>query len=157
MRALLVDLHDAVLQEQGLVGALEVYSAVVRERSGLRVEVRVVEAGCGARAGTRGPAQRLPPAHEEALYRIAREALANVVKHARATCATITLVRDTTARVCVEDDGVGFGRPALAFVYGLAGMRDRVTALGGRLHLDNRPTGGARVVAELPLPDDTDY
>jgi signal transduction histidine kinase len=60
-------------------------------------------------------------------------------------------------RVCVEDDGVGFGTPAPAFAYGLAGMRDRVAALDGRLHLDNRPTGGARVVAELPLPDDTDH
>jgi signal transduction histidine kinase len=156
MRALLVDLHDAVLQQQGLVCALEVYSAVVRQRSGLQVEVRVAEAGCGARAGTHRPGQRLPAAHEEALYRIVREALANVVKHARANCATITLVRDTTVRVCVEDDGVGFGTPAPAYAYGLAGMRDRVTALGGRLRLDNRPTGGARVVAELPLPDDTD-
>src|SRR5205807_1201169 len=61
MRALLVDLHDAVLQQQGLVAALEVYCAVVRERSGLQVEVHVVEAGSGA---------RLPRAHEEALYRI---------------------------------------------------------------------------------------
>jgi signal transduction histidine kinase len=75
----------------------------------------------------------------------------------RATCATITLVRDTMVCVCVEDDGIGFGTPAPAFAYELAGMRDRVTALGGRLHLDNRPTDGARVVAELPLPDDTDH
>jgi signal transduction histidine kinase len=121
------------------------------------VEVRVGGAGSGTRARPQGPGEPLPAAHEEALYRIVQEALANVVKHARATRATITLVWDTTVRVCVEDDGVGFGRPAPAFVYGLAGMRDRVTALGGRLHLDNRPTRGARVVAELPLPDDTDY
>jgi signal transduction histidine kinase len=91
-------------------------------------------------------------AHEEALYRIVQEALANVVKHARATCAAITLVRDTTVRICVEDDGVGFGASAAAFTYGLAGMRERVAALGGRLHLDNGPAGGAHVVAELPLP-----
>jgi len=119
--------------------------------------VRVVEAGCDARAETHRPGQRLPAAHEETLYRIVREALANEVKYARATCATITLVRGTTVRVCVEDDGIGFGTPAPALAYGLAGMRDRVTALGGRLHLDNRPTGGARVVAELPLPGDTDH
>ena len=146
-----------MLQQQGLVGALEAYCAVVRQRSGLQVELRGGEAICGGRAETPGPGRRLPAAHEEALYRIVREALANVVKHARATGATITLVRDATVRVCVEDDGVGFGTPAPAFAYGLAGMRDRVTALGGRLHLDNRPSGGARVVAELPLPDDTDH
>src|SRR5205807_10614388 len=99
---------------------------------------------------------RLPAAHEEALYRLVQEALANVVKHARATRATITLVREKTVRVCVEDDGVGFGAPTAAFTYGLAGMRERVGALGGVLHLDNRPSGGARVVAELPVPEATD-
>jgi two-component system sensor histidine kinase UhpB len=98
----------------------------------------------------------LPRAYEEALYYIVREALANVVKHARATRATITLMRDTTVRVSVEDNGVGFGAPAPAFAYGLAGMRERVAALSGRLHLDNGPAGGARVVAELPLPEATD-
>jgi signal transduction histidine kinase len=151
MRALLVDLHDAVLQQHGLVGAIEVYSTVVRQRSGLQVEVHVVEEGCGAGAGTHGQGERLPVAHEEALYRIVQEALANVIKHARATRATITIVRGNTVRVCIEDDGVGFGVPAAAFAYGLAGIRERAAALGGRLHVDNRPGGGARVVTELPL------
>jgi signal transduction histidine kinase len=156
MRALLVDLHDAVLEQHGLVGALEVFSAVVRQRSGLQVEVRVGVASSGARAEPPGREERLPAAHEEALYRIVQEALANVVKHARATSATITLVRDTTVRVCIEDDGVGFGAPAAAYTYGLAGMRERLAALGGRLLLENRPAGGARVVAELPVPEATD-
>ena len=87
MRAVLVDLHDAVLHQHGLVSALEVYGAVVRQRSGLPVEVRAGGIGSGARAGTDGPDERLPAAHEEALYRLAQEALANVVKHARATRA----------------------------------------------------------------------
>src|SRR5438067_2239952 len=104
----------------------------------------------------RRPHERLPPAHEAALYYLVREALANVVKHARATHTIVTLMRDTTVRLSVEDDGVGFGAPAPAFAYGLAGMRERVAALGGRLHLDNRPAGGARVVAELPVPEATE-
>jgi signal transduction histidine kinase len=115
-----------------------------------------VEPGIAARAGPPGPDARLPWAYEEALYYVVREALANVVKHARATHATITLIRDTTVRVCVEDNGVGFGTSKPAFAYGLDGMRERAEALGGRLHLDNRPTGAARVVAELPVPDVTD-
>ena len=57
-----------------------------------------------------------------------------------------------TLRVRIEDDGVGFGATASAFAYGLRGMRERVTGLGGRLLLDNRPGGRARVVAELPIP-----
>src|SRR5205807_228943 len=104
MRALLMDLHDAVLEQHGLVAALEAYGAVVRQRSGLQVEVRSGEAGCAARGGPPGPDQRLPRAHEEALYYVAREALANVVKHARATRATVTLVRDARVRLTVEDD-----------------------------------------------------
>ena len=149
MRALLADLHDTVLEQHGLVAALEVQCAVVRQRSGLPVALHVLEVGCGAREG---PAERLPWAHEEALYYLVREALANVVKHARATRATVTLLRGATVRLMVEDDGVGFGAPAGAFTYGLAGMRERVAALGGRLQLDNGPAGGARAVAELPLP-----
>jgi signal transduction histidine kinase len=153
MRAVLVDLHDAVLEQQGLVAALEAHCAVVRQSSGLQVELRVEEAHAGARAGPLRPHERLPADYEAALYRLVQEALANVIKHARATHATVTLVRDATVRVCVEDDGVGFGAPAAAFTYGLVGMRERVVALGGRLHLDNGPVGGARVVAELPVPD----
>jgi signal transduction histidine kinase len=155
MRALLLDLHDAVLVEHGLVRALEAQCAVVRQHSGLHVELDVAPSGTGP-SGAGGLSTQLPVAHEEALYYVGREALANVVKHARATRATVTLtmVRGTTVRLVVADDGVGFGAPAAAFRYGLAGMRERVAALGGSLHLDNPPAGGARVVAELPLPDD---
>jgi len=103
------------------------------------VELRVGAAGAEAGA-------RLPAAHEEALYRLAQEALANVVKHARTTRAVATLVRDATVRLLVEDDGVGFGAPAPAFSYGLAGMRERVEALYGALQLETRPGGGARVL-----------
>src|SRR5439155_10057715 len=143
MRALLMDLHDAVLEQHGLVAALEAYSTLVRQRSGLRVQVHVVAAEPAARAGLPGPDERLPPAQAAALYRIVQEALANVVKHAHATRATVTLVQDATVRLQVDDDGVGFGAPTPGFAYGLAGMVERVAALGGRLHLDNGPSGGA--------------
>src|SRR2546429_1994591 len=106
MRALLMDLHDAVLEQHGLVAALEAYSTIVRQRSGLRVQVQhVMATGSAACAGPLGPNQRLPRAHAAALYRLVQEALANVVKHAHATRATITLVRDATVRLTVEDDG----------------------------------------------------
>src|SRR5262249_49802820 len=148
----LVDLHDAVLEQHGLVGALESYCAVVQQRSGLLVELRVGAGHPDQRTWPLGPHERLPAAYEEALYRLVQEALANVVKHARATRAIITLARDTMVRVCIEDDGLGFGAPAAEFTYGLTSMRERVAALGGRLQLGNGSTGGARVLAELPLP-----
>jgi signal transduction histidine kinase len=154
MRALLIDLHDAVLAQQGLVAALEAYSTVVRQRSGLHVQLRLGAAG--ARAGPPGPAERLPRPHEEALYYIVREALANVVKHARARRAGVTLAaRAGWVGVRVEDDGVGFppeareGSPGDAF--GLRSMRERVQALGGTLRMGNGSTGGAYVRAELPV------
>src|SRR5262245_2280923 len=73
LRALLVDLHDAVLEQHGLVGALEVYRAVVQQRSGLQVELR---GGAGYPDPRAGPLC-LPVAYEEALYRVVQEALAN--------------------------------------------------------------------------------
>jgi two-component system, NarL family, sensor histidine kinase UhpB len=56
----------------------------------------------------------------------------------------------------IEDDSIGFGAPAAAFTYGLTSMRERVAALGGRLHVESRPSVGARVVAELLVPESTD-
>jgi signal transduction histidine kinase len=154
LRALLGDLRDAVLEQHGLGAALEAHCAVVRRHSGLPVELHGGAAGCGA--GPPDGAVPLPVAHAEALYYIAREALANVVKHARATRATVTLGQDTRVRLTIEDDGVGVGAPAAALTYGLAGMRERAGALGGRLHVEDRPGGGTRVVAELPLPESID-
>jgi signal transduction histidine kinase len=156
MRALLVDLHEAVLERQGLVAALEAHSAVVRQRSGLQVDLRLMSPVAQPPWAARPWADGLPAAYQEALYRLVQEALANVVKHARATHATVTLVRDGAVRLIVEDNGIGFGAPAPAFAYGLSGMRERVEALGGWLHLENRPGDGAAVTAELPLPDEAD-
>ena len=156
MRAVLVDLHDAVLEQYGLVAALEAHCAMLGQRSGLQVELRLEEAHAGARAGSLRPHERLPAEYEEALYRLVQQALANVVKHAHATRATVTLIRDTTVHVCIEDDGMGFGAPIPAFAYGLSGMCERVAVLGGVLHLDKRPAGGVRVVAALPVPDTTE-
>jgi signal transduction histidine kinase len=130
LRAVLLDLHDAVLERRGLVAALEAYCAVVRERNGLHVELQVVEPGQATRDWALGPGRRLPARHEEAVYRLVQEALANVVKHARASRATVTLALDAPLRVWTEDDGVGFGAPEPAFSYGLVGMRERVDAAG---------------------------
>jgi signal transduction histidine kinase len=82
----------------------------------------------------------------EALYRIAQEALANVVKHARARRAGVTLAaRAGWAGVRIEDDGVGFPPEALEGPpgdgFGLRGMRERVQALGAMLRLGNASTG----------------
>ena len=117
---------------------------MVRHRSALPVELHVEWM------------RRLPAPCEEVLYRVAQEALTNVVKHARATQARVVLAADATrASLYVEDNGIGFATAEPAFdSYGLVVMRERVSALGGTLRLGARSEGGAYVHVELPLPEE---
>ena len=86
---------------------------------------------------------------ETAAYYVASEALANTAKHARATRVDLTAARrDGWLVVSVSDDGVGGARPSEGS--GLAGMTDRVAALGGRLDVESPPGAGTTVTAELP-------
>jgi signal transduction histidine kinase len=141
MRTLLFDLRDEALQHAGLAGALEKHVAMLRHQSGLAVDLEVA------------PDLRLPPQHAEVLYRIVQEALSNVVKHARARRAGITIApREGGVGVRVEDDGVGYPTKGPAVdALGLRGMHERVRALGGTVQVGNRSTGGVYVCADLPL------
>jgi hypothetical protein len=76
----------------------------------------------------------------------------NALKHADATCITVTVrLEGSTLLVEVEDDGLGFDPTTVAYRGGLTHLRDRVSALGGRLHLTSEPGGGARILAMLPI------
>jgi signal transduction histidine kinase len=103
---------------------------------------------------------RQQPAHEEAFYRIAQEALNNVVKHARAQRVELKLeVKQDMACLTVQDDGIGLapastlakGRPGSGL--GLTTMRERAEALGGSVKLTAKPGQGALVVVTLPRKD----
>lgn len=95
-----------------------------------------------------GVDRRLPPDVEATVYFVACEALANVVKHAGAGAATLTMSRrDGTVAVAVADDGRG---GADADGSGLRGLADRVEALGGRLVVASSLDGGTTVSAEIP-------
>jgi signal transduction histidine kinase len=96
---------------------------------------------------------RLAPEATESLWRVAREALSNVERHAAAGCATLTLERQNGALILrVTDDGSGVTASDLARPghYGITGMRERVEALGGTLQIANRPEGGTLVEAVVP-------
>jgi signal transduction histidine kinase len=95
-------------------------------------------------------AGRLPPLVKATAWFVCSEGLANVVKHAEASRAWIR-AREANGvlRVEVVDDGKGGARPSPGS--GLDGLRQRVTATGGRLVIETRPDGGTRLVAELPL------
>ena len=96
--------------------------------------------------------QRLPEPVEISAYYLIAEALTNTVKHAHASTVRITVETDTTdavLRLRVQDDGVGGAD--LTRGTGLLGLKDRVEALGGRIHLDSPPGAGTDLHAHIPL------
>src|SRR5215213_6934924 len=119
--------------------------ALVAQAAGAGVEVRVSLEG--------GP-RRLPPAIDLAAYRVVQESLTNVVRHARASRAEIT-VRHADGRVVVEVTDDGRAHPGNGSGngsgQGILGMRERARALGGSLEAGPRPEGGFRVLASLPV------
>ena len=103
---------------------------------------------------------RLAADVETNLYRIAQEALHNVVKHAEARTVSVLLSRrDQHAMLVIEDDGRGFlpdAPPPLhgAAGFGLVSMRERATLVGGELEIDSTPGAGTSIFVRVPLPAD---
>lgn len=144
LRSLVLQLHPAELVGRGLVAALRTHAESVASASGLRVNFEA------------GELPDLPTDLQEDLYRIAQEALHNVVKHAGARAADVTLTTtgDGARRrvvLQVSDDGVGVeteaGRPG---GLGLVSMRERTRRWGGTLRLE-ASEHGSRVRAEVGL------
>lgn len=112
--------------------------------------------GAGVRASLameRYQRAEVPVFIDVALFGIAREAVTNIVRHAGATRASLTLTTDDTrAFLTVEDDGRGFVyRPAAVTGHGLEGMRERVKLLGGTFETSRDADGGFRVAVSVPL------
>jgi signal transduction histidine kinase len=115
---------------------------------------RARAAGLPVTVSVTGERRPLPPEVDQAAYRIVQEALTNVSRHAGQACASVHLHYTPEAfSVQVDDDGQGTGagaRPSGPGL-GLAGMRERVSALGGRLQTGPQDGGGFQVRAELPV------
>lgn len=133
MRLLVFELHPPILEQNGLVAALQARLEAVEARSGVQAKISV--------EGER----RLPLDTEMELYRIAQEALTNVVKHARAQRVDLSLkYTSTSVQMEVLDNGVGFDPSASGRggKYGLRGIEERVNQLGGHVNVKSAPGEG---------------
>jgi signal transduction histidine kinase len=109
------------------------------------------QAGIEAHAEVTGTARLLPTGTEVVLLRVCQEALANVRKHAGARQVRVRLCyAGTTVRLTVTDDGKGFDPGTTHGGYGLTGMRDRVSQVGGTVEVASVPGRGTEVSAEVP-------
>jgi signal transduction histidine kinase len=142
VRRLAVELRPKALDDFGLVPAVERLAETYRASTGIVLQF---EAALGD--------ERLPPEVETTLYRVIQESLTNVAKHAGARKVSVLLVRrDSSVAAVIEDDGHGFTpddewRGGI----GLAGMRERVALLHGRLTVEAERGGGTTIAAEVPV------
>ena len=143
LRNIMTELRPPGLDELGLLIALREHVSQVARRSELAVSVVGVE-----------PQPRLAPTVEIALFRIVQEALNNIVKHARASEAAVSLVQNgDCVELTVTDNGVGFdttAKPILGgYGMGTTTMRERAEAIGATLQLRSAPGAGTRITVEL--------
>lgn len=141
-RRLISGVRPPILDESGLTAAIAHLVHDQRRPNGPEIEF-----------DSRVAFDRLAPVVENAVYRIAQEALANACKHSRAERIRVALFQDDDRlRLEVRDGGVGFDPEAVGpNRFGLEGIRERGRLLGGRVSIDSRPGKGTRVCIVLPL------
>ncbi|MEX1159140.1 MAG: histidine kinase [Thermomicrobiales bacterium] len=141
MRSLIFELRPESLEREGIVSALNRQAKAVRARHSIRVEV----VAC--------PEPEAPLDIKEAIYRIAQEALHNVVKHARATTVTLQLAdTERGLTLTIHDDGDGFDTSgSFPGHLGLRSMRERATRLNGSLEIHSATTRGTTLIATIPI------
>lgn len=140
MRLLIHELRPPVLAREGLLSALKHRLTSVEDRAGIRSSIETNLEG------------RLPADAEEGLYQIAREALNNIIKHARAKTISIRILQKPGSIVMeIADDGIGFD-PETACrkgCLGLVNMQERAHAQGWKILVESSPGNGARIKVEM--------
>ncbi len=142
LRTIILDLRPAALDDLGLVPAIRRYAAHHLEPLGIEFTIDTQD----------WPKARLAATVETALFRIIQEGINNVARHAHARHVRLSLTASAegiSARV--EDDGEGFDPNAPREGLGLAGMRERVSLVGGRVEVHSAPGRGTQVQISIPL------
>jgi signal transduction histidine kinase len=147
LRQLIADLRPPQLDDLGLVAALQWYIQSFEKRSAIQTDFMVT-----------GERTRLPSEYETIIFRITQEALTNIIKHAHASTADVTLeMSPDEIKLTINDDGIGFesaqvldnkGRRS---GWGLLGIQERTLLLRGHYEIDTSPKKGTRVHVKIPL------
>lgn len=148
LRNLIFDLRPEILDDLGLAMALRSQVQKYLEPAGVEVRLRAA-----------GLKDELPTEVERAVFRVVQEAITNIARHARASEAYISLTKkDSRLVVRVEDNGLGFDpdqvRNGQRQSWGLQGMEERITLLGGKFYVGSKPGNGTLILAEVPLVPD---
>jgi signal transduction histidine kinase len=142
MRLLLYELRSTVLEEEGLVRALQRRIQMVEVRSGIRGHINAKLSS------------KLPVSVEQVLFQVANEALNNTLKHSGADTVTINITTDNShVSMKIRDNGHGFATEDANFSAGMGmdNMRQRVGEMGGTFHHESQPTSGTTIVVHIPL------
>jgi signal transduction histidine kinase len=146
IREVMSDLRPSVLDDFGLIAALRWYGQRFNRMTGIQTKVEVKKFS-----------PRLPPLLESIIFRIAQEAMTNVLKHASSGKVDLHLEKiEDHVRLTIADDGRGFIFKGFRFGgekrgWGLTMMRERAVALGGDLQIYSKPGEGTRVILQLPM------
>ena len=148
MRKLTFDLRLTAVKELGLVEALRRHCDELSQENGIAIELKATKVQV-----------ELPLSIARSLFCIAREALLNATKHAKARRIQVSVSFDEQhVMLAVKDDGTGFDvEPTLAKAeeqkkFGIVGMRERAHLLGGSLHVQSGRRSGTEVIAVIPCP-----
>ncbi len=147
VRSLSLALRPSMLDDLGLAAALRWFVDRQAQQAGFSVDFHVDEFE-----------KRLDPNIETACFRVAQEAITNIMRHAEARLVRVQVRNHhTEMQMLIADDGVGFDVPSaferagLGESLGLLGMRERIQLLGGKMELDSTPEQGTRLLARFPL------
>lgn len=145
-RRTLKDLRSSQLESLGLVGAINNVIQSAKQRTGMQIEATL-----GKNLDT------LDDETSHSIYRIAQEAIENIIRHSNASHASLSLQNNKNEiHLTINDDGLGLSRKIIKDKdsYGIRGMRERVEALGGTFTMDSQPQKGTRI--EVVLEKDHD-
>ena len=146
MRTLITDMRPAALDELGTGAALEALIERTTRMTGLHVSADI---DLGYDAGR--VAERHTPDIEVAVYRLVQEGLNNIAKHAPGAAASVTVDdHDERLTVTIRDDGPGFVADGVREGFGLLGITERVTLVGGTLSIESAPGQGTTLRAAIP-------